>query len=172
MTGARPIRFVPRAQELKIHPVQGNDLKNRIQEAVAWRAYQLYEQQGCAPGHDLEHWQRAEKEAVHTLDCGVLSQDHRICLTTDAAYFDDGVVELFVEPRRLTMCGFDRSRRPLPAPPGEPASPRRDFIFRVHEFDVEVDPGGVTARFNGPVLNIYLPKANVLREEPETAWVL
>jgi len=172
MTGARPIRFAPRAQEIKIRPVLGNDLNARIHDAIAWRAYQLYEQGGCVPGHEVENWEHAQAEVVGPLDCGVLSQDHRVCLTTDAALFDDGIVELFVEPRRLTMCGFDRNRRPLPMPPGEPATPRRDFMFRVHDFAVDVDPGAVTARFNGPVLNIYLPKANVLTEQPETAWVL
>jgi len=34
----------------------------------------------------------------------------------------------------------------------------------VYDFDVEVDPREVTARFNGPVLNIYLGKAGVRRE--------
>jgi len=172
MSGTRSMRFATRAQELKIRAVTEYDLKNKIHDAVAWRAYQLYEQQGCAPGHDVENWQRAEAEVVRSLDCGMLSQDHRICLTTDAAIFDDGVVELFVEPRRLTLCGFDRSRRPLPEAPGEPAIARRDYIFRVHNFDVDLDPAGVTARFNGPVLNIYLAKANVLRDQPETVWVL
>ncbi|HVN08174.1 MAG TPA: DUF2934 domain-containing protein [Patescibacteria group bacterium] len=172
MASPRLIRFAPRAQEIKICQVVGNELNDKIHEAVAWRAFQFYEQEGCAPGHELGHWERAESEVVRPLDCGVLSQDHRVCLTTDAAIFDDGAVELFVEPWRLTICGFDRSRRPVPTPPGEPAQKRRDFIFRVHDFNVEIDPTGVAARFNGPVLNIYLPKAYARRDYPETAWVL
>ena len=163
MTGAKSIRFAPAVHELRIRTVVGNDLQNKIHDAVAWRAFQMFEQQGSVPGHDLEHWQRAYEEAVRQLDCGVIVQDHRVCLTADASVFDDGPIEIYVAPRRVTMCGFDRARRPIPEPPGQPARPRRDWIFRVHPFDVDVDPNEVTARFNGPVLNLYLGKAGVPR---------
>jgi len=102
----------------------------------------------------------------------VLAQDHRVCVTADVSWFDDGPVELYVEPRRITLAGFDRNRRPLPMPPGQPEAPRRDWIFQVHEFEVELDPANVTARFNGPVLNIYLAKVRVLEAQFATPWVL
>jgi hypothetical protein len=145
---------------LKIRPVVGNELKNKIHAAVAWRAYQLYEECGHVFGHDVEDWERAEARVVRPMDCGVLAEDARVCLTADASLFDDGPIEVYVEPRRITLCGYDRSRRPLPTPPGEPPRPRRDWIFRVHDFDVDVDPSTVTARFNGPVMNLYLGKAH------------
>jgi hypothetical protein len=145
-----------RPQELRIRPVLGNELKDRIREAVAWRAYRLYEECGRVLGHDVEDWERAEAEVVRSMDCGVIAQDHRVCLTTDVSLFDDGPLELYVEPHRITLCGFDRSRRPLPTPPGVPARPRKDWIFRVHDFDVEVDPHAIVVRYNGPALYIYL----------------
>jgi len=154
-------------QKLRIRPVVGNELKNKIRDAVAWRAYQLFEEQGRAAGHDVEDWACAEASVVRSMDCGVIDQDSRVCLTADASLFDDGPIELYVEPRRLTLCGFDRSRRPLPTPPGEPAKPRRDWIFRVHDFDVDMDPHAVVARFNGPALYVYLGKA-----QPREARVL
>ncbi len=172
MDAAKPVRFAPPRHELKIRAVLGNNLQNKTHDAIAWRAYQFYEQQGCAPGKDVENWARAEEEVVHPLDCGVLAQDHRVSVTADASQFDDGPIELYVEPRRITLAGFDRSRRPLPPPPGQPVPPRRDWIFRVHEFDADLDPANVTARFNGPVLNIYLAKAHALDAQPATAWVL
>jgi Protein of unknown function (DUF2934) len=169
MIGAKTIRNAPHPQDLRIRAVLGNELKNKMHDAVAWRAFELYERQGGAAGHDIENWERAEAEVVRPLDCGVIVQDHRVCLTADASLFDDGPIELHVEPRRVTLCGFDRTRRPLPTPPGPEASgpvpPRRDWIFRVHEFDVDLDPAEVVARFNGPVLNIYLGKAGVRQEK-------
>jgi len=168
---SRPITWLQtaRPQQLKIRTVLGNDLNNKMHDAIARHAYQLYEKQGCEPGHEVEHWQRAYAEAVRPLDCGVIVQDHRVCLTADASLFDDGLIEAYVEPRRLTLCGFDRDHRPIPPAPGEPARLRKDWIFRVHEFDVDVDPREVTARFNGPVLNIYLGKAGVRREQAAMA---
>lgn len=32
-----------------------------IQEQVRQKAYELYEQRGCQPGHELEDWFEAEK---------------------------------------------------------------------------------------------------------------
>lgn len=161
MTKPITIRHAPHPHDLKIRAVAGNDLKNKMRDSVAWHAYQLFEAQSCVPGNDVANWQRAEAEVIRPMDCGVIAQDHRVCLTADASLFDDGPIEVYVEPRRLTICGFDRSRRPLPDPPGEPVRPRRDWIFRVHDLDVDVDPAEVTARFNGPVLTVYMARAGV-----------
>jgi hypothetical protein len=148
-----------RPHELRIRRVTGDDLQAKIHDAIAWRAYELYEARGGAGGHDSEDWKRAEAEIVRPLPCGFLEQDHRVCLTTDASHFDEGPIELWIEPRRLTLCGFDGKRKPLPVGPGQPVRPGRDWLFLVHEFVVELDPAAVTARFNGPVLDIYVGKA-------------
>ena len=150
-----------RPHELRIRTVTGSDLQAKIHDAIAWRAYELYEARGGAGGHDAEDWKQAEAEVVRPLPCGFLEQDHRVCLTADASHFDEGPIELWVEPRRLTLCGFDGTRKPLPVKPGEPPRPRRDWLFLVHDFAVELDPGAVTARFNGPVLDIYVRRASV-----------
>jgi DUF2934 family protein len=34
------------------------------QEKIAWRAYQLYEEGGCANGKDMDHWLKAEREIL------------------------------------------------------------------------------------------------------------
>lgn len=35
-----------------------------LQAVIARRAYELYEQQGCCHGHDLDHWLQAEREIL------------------------------------------------------------------------------------------------------------
>jgi DUF2934 family protein len=145
--------------DLSIRPVAGDELQTKMHDAVAWRAYHLFELRGCVPGHETEDWARAEAEVLGPLTCGSVEQDHRVCLTVDTSCFDEGPIELWLEPRRLTLCGFDPNHKPFPVPPGQPARPRRDLIFRVHHFAVDLDPGGVKARFNGPALDIYLAKA-------------
>jgi len=145
--------------DLMIRLVAGDELQSKMHDAVAWRAYRLFEVRGCVPGHETEDWARAESEVVGPLTCGSLDQDYRICLTADTTCFDEGPIEMWMEPRRLTLCGFDPNHKLLPVPPGQPERTRRDLIFRVHEFAVELDPAGVIARFNGPALDIYLAKA-------------
>jgi len=165
MKRVKPIEETRTPHDLRIRYVTGSELDSKIQAAVAWRAFQLYEARGRVPGRQVEDWARAEAEVVAPLQCGALEQDYRVCLTTDASCFEEGPIEMWLEPRRLTLCGFDANHKPLPGPPGEPARPRKDWIFRVHEFPVELNPAGVTARFNGPALDIYLVKAGA-RVEP------
>jgi len=33
-------------------------------EQIALRAYEIYLERGCAPGHELEDWTRAERELL------------------------------------------------------------------------------------------------------------
>lgn len=153
-----------KVHQLIVRPLAGDELTAKMHDSVAWRAYHLFEVRGCVPGHETEDWARAEAEVVGPLTCGSLEQTNRVCLTADTSCFDDGPIELWLEPRRLTLCGFDPNCKPFPAPPGQPARPRGDWIFRVHELAVEVDPGGVIARFNGPALDIYLAKAGTRAE--------
>ena len=168
MATAITVRQGPQSHELRILAVRGNELRNKMHDAVAWHAFRFFEDQGCMPGHDVEHWQRAYAETIRSLNCGVIVQDERVCLTADASLFDVGPLEIYVEPRRITLCGFARARQPQPSSPGAAQDrSRRDWVFRVHDFDVDVDPRVVVARFNGPVLDVYLGRA--LSRAPRTA---
>ena len=35
-----------------------------LQACIGHRAYELFEQEGCCHGHDLEHWLQAEREVL------------------------------------------------------------------------------------------------------------
>ena len=124
--------------------------ENRLREAIARRAYQLFESQGCSPGHEGEDWRRAESDLVRPLSCGLLARDDRIFVSTDISAFDEGNVEVCVEPRRLSLCGRPRTQD------AGGACPLREPVYRVLALPVEVDPSRVHARFNGRILEIDL----------------
>jgi HSP20 family molecular chaperone IbpA len=172
MKGTRSALESPNVREVRIRLVAGNELQNKIHDAVACRAFQLFEAQGCAAGHDTEHWERAQAQVVRPLDCGVIVQDHRVCLTADMSCLEEGRIDVWVEPHRLTLAGIDAKRRPIEGTLGEPARSRMEGTFLVHDFAVEVNSAEVTARFNGPVLNIYLAKAGVREKEHELAMAV
>lgn len=124
--------------------------ENRLREAIARRAYQLFESQGCSPGHDREDWRRAESDLVRPLACGLLARDDKVAVSTDISVFDEGRVEVCVEPRRLSLCGRPSTRD------AEGECPLREPVYRVLALPVEVDPRQVHARFNGRILEIDL----------------
>ena len=90
---------------VQIPHVDPNGHGKRIREAIAGRAYEIFETRGCSPGHEIEDWRRAESEIVRPLGCGFTMWDEKISLNTDCSVFDEGIVEVCVEPRRLSVCG-------------------------------------------------------------------
>lgn len=148
MEGERHVRIVV---------VDGPERAKRIRDAIACRAHQLYEIRGCAPGHELEDWRQAEHEVVSPLCCGFISLEDRISLSTDASAFEVGTIEIYVEPRHLTLCGKAPFRKEdLGKECG--SKPYENVVFRVFDLPVEIEPSQVTARMNEPFLEINLPK--------------
>ncbi len=57
-TGPRLVRRTPRATVPKTAPAPVS------REAIAARAYELFERDGRSHGHDLDHWLEAERQLV------------------------------------------------------------------------------------------------------------
>ncbi len=51
---------VPAGTEDRLETPRVDDL----QASIALRAYELYEQEGCCNGHDLDNWIKAEREIL------------------------------------------------------------------------------------------------------------
>lgn len=52
-------------EKVKIIAVDSSEQTRRVQEAVARRAYEIFERRGSASSHELEDWRQAEAELVH-----------------------------------------------------------------------------------------------------------
>ena len=146
-------------------PPAPDALEKRMHDAVAWRAFHLYEARGCTLGHEVEDWGQAEAEVVRPLDCGVIEQDDSVCLTTDASCFGPGTLEIWIEPHRITLCGPSVIQTPEQAEEPLSAIGRKNWVFRTHELSAEVSPAEVTVRFNGPAMHIYLHRALPIPQE-------
>jgi HSP20 family molecular chaperone IbpA len=135
-----------------------------MHDAVAHRAYRIFESRGFAPGHEREDWQLAESEIVRPLPCGCLDLDGRMTLTTDASCFERGEITAYIEPHCLTLSGKACPCRERRKEQTDKADLRGEVVFRTLELPVEVDPSGVRTRFNGCMLELSLPKADATRE--------
>ena len=92
-------------ERLKIVAVDASEQTRRVQEAVARRAYEIFESRGSASWHELEDWRQAEAELVRPSCFGRMSVDGTLWMGTDAAVFEKDTIEIWVAPRRLTICG-------------------------------------------------------------------
>ena len=60
---------VPEATLSSQEAIEVDDLQARI----ALRAYELYEQEGCCDGYDVDHWLEAEREILESMHGEILS---------------------------------------------------------------------------------------------------
>jgi hypothetical protein len=150
-----------RAEEkVKIAAVDANEQTQRVHEAVARRAFEIFESRGSASWHDLEDWRQAEAELVRPSCFGRMSVDGTLWMGIDATDFEEGTIEIWVAPHQLTICGKRRAEEGAAvAIKRSGPSPEEEMIFHVIDQTCEIDPERVTARINGPSLEILLRKA-------------
>jgi HSP20 family molecular chaperone IbpA len=132
---------------------------DEITDAVARRAYEIFERRGRADGHHEEDWRQAESELVFPLTVTV--SDAGPCLTVEAAVpgFDACDVEVCVEPRRVTIAGQRRSGEAVGAACGV-------RMYRTVELPEDVDVCDVIAAVEEGVVAVTLRKVSASEAEP------
>jgi Protein of unknown function (DUF2934) len=155
-TARKPSRT---AEKLQIVAVNESEQTRRVQEAVARRAYEIFDSRGSASWHELEDWRQAESEVLRPRCSGQMSLNDALWIGADAAIFKEGTIEIWVAPRKMTICGkprvdkADAHRKHIGSHAGG------EMIFHALDLPVEVDPSHVTAKFNGSSLEFLLRKA-------------
>jgi len=135
----------------------------RIASAVAWRAFQISQDGGFAPGHVVENWKRAEAEVVSPLCAGLMMASDRILVTTNATRFKEGAIEICAAPRRLIIFGRPRECAARLRQQEDHSDLQGHGIVDILNLSVEIDPSRVTARFSQGMLEIELPKVRSTR---------
>ncbi len=157
----------------KIVALSAIEQERRIEEAVAHRAFEIFERRGKLAGHELEDWRQAEAEIESSRCFGQMSLDGTLWVSTDVAMFEPGTIEIWVASRKLTICGVSRDEIPQPVAKQRSSSPDKEMSFHVIDLNCEVNPAEVTAKIDDALsLEISLQKAETAsqkKREMETA---
>ena len=137
-----------------------------ISDAIARRAYELFEARGSEHGHDWQDWFRAESELLAPVPVKVAETDQELHVRAEVPGFTDKDVEVRVEPRRLIICG--KKQQTSEQEKGRAASrvERSDEIVRVVDLPHEIDPDKVRATLENEMLTIMLSKVNPSTKTP------
>lgn len=147
-------------EKIKLVAVAASEQERRIQEAVARRAYEICESRGSAAWHELEDWRQAESELLHPRCSSQMKVDGALWVGTDAALFEEGTIEIWVAPLRLTISGKPRVANARADTQSSGSCRCGGLIFQMIDLTCEVDPSRVTAKIDGPSLEILLRTAH------------
>lgn len=142
------------------------DRVNEMYNAIACRAFEIFDGRGRQEGYDFDDWVRAESELFHPAHLEVSESDDAFTVRAEVPGFKADELQVSLESRRLTIIGRRKS---------EGSSQRgktiyRDNccgeVFRAVDLPADVDPSKATAALKDGLLDLNLPKAAPARRIP------
>lgn len=164
---------VQRATEgMHLRLVSSDQILDRMKQtidAVARRAFEIFETNGRRFGRDLDDWLRAEHELLHPLYLEMSETDGALTVEVEVPGFTEKDLEISLAPRQLTISGTRETteeRKKGATLYSERASNR---VFRVVRLPADVDTAstGIKASYAKGILTITLPKL----AKPETRQI-
>ena len=150
----------------KIAVLSAIEQERRIEEAVAHRAFEIFESRCRLAGHELEDWRQAEAELESPRCFGQMSLEGTLWVSTDVAMFEPGTIEIWLAPRKLTVCGVPWDAILRPVANRSCLSSDRELIFHVLDLNCEVDPEEVIAKIDDALsLEISLRKVETVTQQ-------
>jgi len=162
---AREVRATTKPESPKLIEPESQFAKLReLEEAIARRAFELFEGRGCEHGQALADWVRAESEMLQPFPIKVSEYRDRLAVEAELPGFSAEEIEVSAEPRRLIISG----RTSLTGKEAENTFSREILAksratltkgtFRLLDLPVEIDADHVEVRLTGETLTVTLPK--------------
>ncbi len=126
-------------------------------DAIARRAFELFESHGSMFGRDLEDWFHAESELLHPAHVEVAESAQNFTLRAEVPGFRTDELEVSVDGARVTIAG---KREGEPRKENTIFSERcSDRILRMIDLPAAVEGEKVKATLKDGILSLDLPKA-------------
>ena len=142
------------------------DRANAIFEAISRRAYEIFEGNGYALGHDLDHWFQAEKELLHPVHVELKDSEDALSIKAEVPGFNEKELAINVEPRRLVISGKRETKREEKNGRTVYSETCANQIMRVIELPAEVQAEKAIAALKDGIVELNLPKVVKARTIP------
>lgn len=128
-------------------------------EAIAKRAFELFENRGYKFGHELEDWFKAERELLKKVPIEIKDIDENLNIRAEVPGFTAENLKVSVEPNRVTIKGETEMKSDKKADKTLYSEWRSNKIFRTFDLPHPVENEKATATIKDGVLTLTLPKA-------------
>ena len=135
------------------------DRLNEANQRIARRAFEYFERDQGATGHDRDHWMAAERELFHPVHIMVAEQEQTLVLQAEVPGFGANELQLGLGPRRLAIVGKKDSVKEQLGGSTLYQEPCSSELLRVIDLPAEVDASEAIAVLKDGVLQLSLPKA-------------
>ena len=154
-----------------VEPQAAYNRMNELYDAIARRAFELFEHDGGIFGRELDHWYRAEAEFLHPAHVQIRESDDAITINAEVPGFSANDLQLSLEPRRLTIAGKKQSSSEQKKGNVLYSERCSNELLRSVELPVEVNASRAIATLNNGVLELTAPKlmAKSIPEQVKTA---
>src|SRR5260370_40854450 len=141
----------PAKSSVAVKQSAAGDVFDRIQQtydAIARRAFEIFDANRRWLGNEWEHWFRAESELLHPIHLEVTGSDDNLTVRAELPGVSTKELEINVEARRLTIAGEHEAHEE--SKKGKTIYSERcaNEILRVVDLPTEVDSSKVSAALN------------------------
>ena len=132
---------------------------DRLYEAIARRAFDIFEHNGRGFGHDLEDWFKAESELLVPVKVELKETENVITIAAGVPGFSEKELEVTVEPTRVIITG-KRETNEKKEEKGKVVyeESTANEVMRVIGLPKEVETNKATATLKDGVLQLELAK--------------
>jgi HSP20 family protein len=131
-------------------------------QMIGKRAFELFDKRGRQFGYDLEDWLRAESELVRRVPLEITETEKNLEIRAEVPGFKAEELKVLVEPKRLTISGETENKVEKTEKNTLYSEWRAEKIFRAFDLPLEVKAADAIAKLNDGVLNLTLPKAEII----------
>ena len=145
---------------ITLHKIENGDLSalpvleqtERVQEDIRRRAFSLFEQRGCEPGHEIEDWLKAEEELRNWPPLQTHESDSAYEFELPLEDFSLNLVQVIVTPSKILV--YAKNQGPNRAEDGISQD-----LYRRIELPQPINLDATTATLDTGVLHITTAKA-------------
>jgi HSP20 family protein len=132
---------------------------NQVYEAIANRAFSIFENEGRFFGREVENWFKAEAELFHSVHVSVVEAEGKITVDAEVPGFEPKDLQITLEPQRVIISGKRETKEETKKGKTVYKEQCSNEIFRVIPLPAEVDVSKATATLKNGLLELQAPKS-------------